>query len=209
MIFFMSFAVLHGQVAGRGAIGLRGGFQIGIHEPHNHFKTWVGLDNLKSESKNNPNLVLYGAFGFSNYIGIQTELNFMFSQGVRGAKGGRSVEMFYTSLDMPLLLRINFLPSQTRFGILGGPLFTFPLGKINTKYEGFLNHDEKGEIDAPNFGFAAGLFFGHPIDFGFFMLDFRYLMDFGQSFEKHSGNFDFGVMQRRGIVIGLGVEFTI
>ena len=209
MVLFMAFTALHSQDAGRWSLGLRFGAQIGIHEAQDDFKNWLKANNMKDEVMPNPNLVLYGVYGFTNYIGLQTELNFMFGQGLRGRLDSSAyVDMTYTSLDIPLLLKVNFLPSQSRFGILAGPYFTTSLGKVSTKYEGFTNSDEKNNIDAPHFGFAAGFFGGPAMNSGRVVLDLRYIMDFGSSKEKQP-NFDFSFIQRRGIVFTIGIEFSL
>ena len=207
LMFFMALTVVHAQTTGKFDVGFRFGAQIGMHKTDSDFDHWLKINNLTKESLPNVNMALFGAYGFTNYIGLQTELNFKFGQGIKGRDGSSWVDTTYSSLDIPLLLKINFLPSASRFGILAGPYFTAALGKANTKYTGFSNDDEKNDIDAPNFGFTAGLFYAHPIGFGSAIVDIRYNTDFGQSTIKLPA--DFGFMQRRGIVISVGIGVSI
>lgn len=214
LIFFTALTFAQAQNAGRFAVGLRFGAQIGIHKADSDFTDYLKYNNqsfgyhLKEKSLPNPNLVLFGSYGFTNYIAVQTEFNFNFAQGVRGDNGSSWIDMTYSSLDIPLLLKINFMLGSSRIGVLGGPYLTVALGKVKTAYTGFSASDEENNIDTPNFGFLAGLFYVRPIGFGNFVADARYAMDLGTSKARISGA-DFGIMQRRGILISAGVEFNI
>jgi len=203
---------VHGQNPGKSAMGIRGGFQIGMHEVQNDYKTWFKYGfspSLEEESMPNFNLVVYGIYGFTNHIGIQTELNFMFGQGIKGRGSTTSwVDIKYSSLDIPILLKVNFLQSTTRFGILGGPYYTIPLGKLKTKYEEIRNAvDEKNDIDASGLGFIVGFYYANPTNFGNFVADLRFNGDFGKSSEKLGANNKIDFIKRRGITISMGVEF--
>jgi len=207
LIIFIVFTSLYGQDTGKFSIGLRAGLLFPFHEEHNDYTAWIKANKMSSENLPNVNLAIYGVYGFTNYIGLQTEVNFMVAQGLKAVLNNASIKMTYSSLDIPVLLRINFLPGIRRFGIIGGPYLTFPLGKVSTAYKGIRNPDEKNRLDAPLFGFTAGLFGGFGFNNTRISITVRYNNDFGTSVEKR--NPDFGFMNRRGILIGFGVEIPI
>ena len=215
-VLCMALSVLYSQDAGKFAAGVRVGAQIGFPKTQDDFENEIKSPEnkplgLEDGVLPNPNIVLFGAYGFTDNIGLQLELNFQIAQGVSAANGSDTlkVEKTYSTLDVPLLLKINFLPGEHRFGIIGGPYFTTPLGKVKTKFTGFITSDFSSDIDAPNFGFVAGLFggFGFP-PFGRIVADVRYIQDFGVTKENRSDYPGFAIMQRRGIVISLGIEYT-
>ncbi|MCL2319567.1 MAG: PorT family protein [Treponema sp.] len=222
VVVLMTFSALYGQDAGKWAVGGRFGAQIGVHKAENDYLNF--LDNLsanlvvqdgsrfKKESIPNVSLVFFGTYGFTDTIGVQAEFNFMFGEGLIGRHSSITnsrVAMTYSSLDIPLLLKINFLPSQNRFGILLGPYFTASLGQVKTRYTDITDNsgkdipETKNPIEAPHFGFAIGLFGGPRLEFGRAIIDLRYIMDFGAS--KIDGA---GFMQRRGIVVTVGLDYT-
>lgn len=213
LIFLFVFVSLYSQDAGKISLGARGGLQIGIGKIQDDFKEQLRFNECKDEAWPSGNLVLYGAFGITNKIGLQTELNFMINQGKVGrleSNPSYYIKVTYTSLDIPVLLKVNFLDSQARFGILGGPNFTFPLGKASTKYEGFINTDTKHDYDAPNLGFVVGLYGGPAFMKGRWVIDVRYVQDSGIStIKKWLNGIDIEFMHRRAIAITLGLEFFL
>ena len=210
-IFLLGFASVYSQQAGKITLGLRGGVQIGIHEAGEDFKAWSTANHRTVEGLPAGNIVVYGGYNFTNYIGLQTELSFSLGQGLKSKyDSDHWVNMTYSSLDIPLLFRVNFLPeSEFHLGILGGPYFTTPLGKVSTKYKNYTSSDQENDITTPNMGMAIGLVGGPNLGgIGNFYMDIRYITDFGESKEKLSNGY-FKFMTRRGIVISAGLEIYI
>jgi len=225
LVFLFIFTSLYAQDAGRFTFGARGGFQAGIGKTTDAFKTLENnLGDTLSGNKINVdeqagvggNLVLSAAYGFTNSIGLQTELNFMIGQGKElrhTSNNSNYIEFSYSTLDIPLLLKVNFLSTQSRFGVLGGPYFTLPLGQASITYNGaFNNSDEKTDISAPNFGYTFGLYGGFSLMGLRWVADIRYIQDFGTSTLKKWGAVgatNLGFMNRRGIVVSVGAEYTL
>jgi len=134
----------------------------------------------------------------------------MINQGIRGRGNTTSwVDVVYSSLDIPLLLRVNFLQSVNRFGIIAGPYYTLPLGQVKTKYENIsYSSDYQNDIEASGFGITAGLFFARYLGYGNFIGDFRYVGDFNESYEVTS-RLKTSYMKRRGITVTVGLEFLL
>ena len=217
LVFLAVFTSLYGQDEGRFALGFRGGIQIGVSSSHDDYNNFLSANNSKEDVSPNPNLALYGVYGFSDYIGLQTELNFMIDQGKMASRkddSSATIEMTYSTLDIPILLRINFLSGDARFGILAGPYLTFPLGQASSKFEAYTGvSDSDDDISTPIFGFTAGLFYSNSfMPKGRWIVDLRYLQDFGYSTIKKYGPWgssDFGFMMRQGIIISVGLDFTL
>ena len=213
LIFLAVLSAIHGQNSKKVSLGGRFGMQIGIHKTHDDLTNWMKINNLEEEVRPNPALALMGSYNFTSHFGIQPELLFNFIQGPKAKHKTTEtsyVDITYTSLDIPILLKVNFLPNEHRFGILAGPHVTFPLGKVKFDYNNFTNaSEEKFDMNAGNFGFTAGLYGGYSFDVGRIIMDVRYLNDFTTSKAKIGNNVESGLMQRRGIIISLGIEFDI
>ena len=226
LVLLIAFTSLYAQDAGKFAFGARAGLQLGIGKTQDDFKTLIkNFDTgMNVEAWPCGNLVLYGIYGFTNYIGLQTELNFTIGQGRLCRDTSITTDYMkisYSSLDIPLLLKINFSKTQSRYGILGGPYFTLALGQASITYEGYTNPNEKTAIDAPNAGFTAGLYYsGSPFRNLRWGVDVRYIQDFGYSTLKKMTVVDavthnpaaisnLGFMNRRGIVFTVGVEYSL
>ena len=214
LVLLIVFPSLYGQDAGKFAIGARGGLNVVVGKTSSDFKIPIKNNDSKEAGMPGGDLVISGTYGFTNNIALQTELNFMLGQGRAGRRKDNPSTYFkisYSTLDIPFLLKVNFLPTQARFGVLGGPLFTFPLGEASTKFSGaYTNSDFKNKIDAPNFGFTFGLFIGHSIQKLRWLIDLRYVQDFGNTTVKKwfDDNNDLKYLQRRAIVFTVGAEYT-
>ena len=214
LVLLVVFTSLYGQDAGKFALGARGGFNIVVGKISNDFKTLLTNNNSKEAAMPGGDFAVFGTYGFTNMLALQTELNFLFAQGKAGRRKEDTSSYFkisYSTLDIPLLLKVNFLSTQTRFGALGGPYVTFPLGKASTKFGGgYIDSDFKNEIDAPNFGFTFGLYYGYAFQNMRLVIDLRYLQDIGKSTVKKwsEEGFDLKYLERRAIVISVGLEYT-
>jgi len=224
LVFLIALSSLYAQDAGRFAFGARAGLQIGMGKAHDDFNAFINGSDVKLEVWPCGDLALYGIYGFTDNIALQTELNFMIGQGRLCRDTSITtdyVKITYSSLDIPLLLKINFSKTQSRYGILGGPYFTLPLGQASVTYEGFINPNEKTGINAPNTGFTVGFYYrGLAIQNLRWGIDARYIQDFGYSTLKKitvidatTNNSvaisDFGFINRRGIVFTVGVEYSL
>jgi len=213
-VFLFVFTALHGQYAGKFALGARIGFQVGINAMQDDYKNWIDKGfspSLKSQPLPNFVLVFLGEYGFTNQLGLQTEFNFNIAQGQEARADSSYEQMTYSSLDIPILLKVNFLNSDNRFGILAGPYLTFPLGKVTTKYSGIVDRygrnipDESNPIETPNLGFTAGLY-GSFLKY--ILVDLRFITDFGVSKEKFDNGTYFKFMRRQGIIFSIGGQYT-
>ena len=213
-VFLFAFTALYSQDTGKFAAGARFGVQFGIHAMQDDYNNFIKNDfepSLKSQMLPNVVLTLLGTYGFSNQIGLQAEFNFNIKQGREATSGSNSVTMTYSSLDIPILLKVNFLNSENRFGVLAGPYITVPLGNLSTKYSGIVDgygkdvKDENNTIDTPNLGFAVGLYGSFM---KYFLVDLRYITDFGIV----KGDYGYGghdkFMRRQGIVLSIGGQYT-
>jgi hypothetical protein len=107
------------------------------------------------------NVLLYGAFKFNETWSIQPELNFMVNNGMEISGQGYTVTIDYTTLDIPLLIRWNFIQSPVLAGILVGPYVSLPIGKLN------LSIDDGGSaLDTAGIshGIAAGFAVAKKLD---------------------------------------------
>jgi hypothetical protein len=171
-------------------------------------------DPLSIDGKSGVSFILspYGGYYVTDKIAVQTEFNFMFGQkktwkltspGYTIQDG--EIEGKYSSLDIPLLLRFDFINQPALFGIVAGPQISIPLGDIETTYFG---ESEKIDADGVNIGIAVGLYGGYPLGPGRFIGDVRFIMDFNPVKAKSEGE-TLELIKRRGINITVGYEFLL
>jgi hypothetical protein len=151
----------------------------------------------------------YGGYYFSDKVAVQVETNFMFGQKKTWemSYGGQSlgeIEGKYSSLDIPLLLRFDFINKPALFGILAGPYISLPLGDIEIASTGEASMTV--DPDGITAGIAAGIYGGYPIGPGRIIGDVRFIMDFNALKGKDSGVTE-ELLKRRGINITVGYEF--
>ena len=161
------------------------------------------------EPKINFNAALYCNFAITNRLSVQAELNFMIVQGYelmarRQERGQDSFDINYSSLDIPLLLRFNFLSPQRMFGIMAGPQISIPLGRLEVYDNRAEEYIDKLNIDSPVlFGFAAGLFGGFQAGPGRVVGDLRFIFDFNRL--QAEGLY---VSLRRAVALSVGYEIS-
>ena len=197
------------QETGQFSIGARAGVLIGFHSIPSDFLLFaitLGVDS-SWQSKNNFNFAIYGSYAITDRILIQPEFNFMIKQGYKGEISGLSseVDAYYSSLDIPILVKYTFLKQPLFFGILAGPHLSFPLGDLKMEVPGYLT--SVGDSDGVAFGFSAGLFGGYPVGPGRIVGDLRFIMDFNSIGMKESG-VSFEMIKRRGISFTIGYEYS-
>jgi hypothetical protein len=115
------------------------------------------------------------------------------------------VEMKYSSLDIPLLIRFDFLNDSTLFGILAGPYVSIPMGNIQIL---LFDRSNEMKLDKVTTGFTVGVYSGFVLGPGRFVGDIRFNVDFVPVTAKIEG-LSLEMIKRRGINITLGYEFLL
>jgi hypothetical protein len=172
-------------------------------------------DSLSVDEKVGLSFVLspYLGYYFTDKIAVQGEFNFMIGQkkkwelsspGYRIVADGE-IEGKYSSLDIPLLIKYDFISKPALFGILAGPYISLPLGDIE-----ITELDESYDLDSDGVtaGIAAGIYGGYPIGPGRIIGDVRFMMDFNPVKGKESGE-TIELIKRRGINITVGYEVLL
>jgi hypothetical protein len=156
----------------------------------------------------------YGAYYFTGNFGVQAELNFMFNQskewsasysGVSGALKGT-----YSSLDIPILLKYEFMNNPVILGLLAGPYLSFVLGDVELEGSGYMSgagFDDSFKADGILAGLTLGLYGGVALGPGRIIGDARFLMDFSPLTVDDSG-YKAEVIQRYAINVTVGYELS-
>jgi hypothetical protein len=191
----------HFLVGGR----LGAGFEINTAD-----EDMVGSGYSPKEKSNTAfNATLYGAFRFNDVWSAQAELNFMLNNGMEISGQGDTVKIDYPTLDIPLLVRWNFIQAPVAAGLLIGPYISLPMGKLN------LSVDDLGSaLDTKGYalGIAGGFALGYKLGPGSLAVDVRYLNDFGSLSVREDfgeGMQDENIGIRRSINITVGYEFSL
>jgi hypothetical protein len=220
LVLLMAVTSLHAQQAGQFSLGGRLGLGVGLNDPLN-FESYArqafypDLASISHTPCMQFNIALYGNYAFSNMLSIQTELNFMLYQGYDlslscfDSARSREAEVSYNSLDIPLLIKVNFLNDPSRFGILAGPHVSIPLGRAEFYREiGFFEREDKFRIDTfATYGLTAGIFGGHQVGPGRIVGDLRFIFDFS-AVETIEAGTAYKFMERRALTISLGYEMS-
>jgi hypothetical protein len=190
--------------------GGRAGMGIGFHADGddmediiNAAESYYGI-SIDDEIGVNFILAGYGAYYFSDKVALQGELNFMINQNKTWEGSGFKLEGSYSSLDIPVLLRYEFLKEPATIGLLVGPFLSIPLSDIELSGDG---GSRDIETDGVTFGITAGLFAGYPFGPGRVIGDVRFLMDFTPLKAKESG-VTIEVLKRRSVNITVGYEWS-
>lgn len=149
------------------------------------------------------NATLIGAFRFNDVWSIQPEINIMVNNGMEISGHDNTVKIEYTTIDIPLLLRWNFIQSPIVAGIMVGPYISIPLGKLNLSIG-----DRGSALDTAGytFGITGGFVIGVKAGPGHFVFDMRYLNDFKSLYVYE----DFGEgLQKANICIRRSVNVTV
>ncbi|MDR0688846.1 MAG: PorT family protein [Spirochaetaceae bacterium] len=200
--------------------GAKAGVGIGFHGNGKDMEDMVAsIESVEGVSVDETSGV---AFALSPYLGyyftdklaVQTEVNFMFGQKKiwEISFGGFSGEITgkYTSLDVPVLLRFDFINRPALFGALAGPYLSIPLGDIEISAPAALVQPSSLEVkpDGVTLGVALGLYGGYPIGPGRIIGDVRFILDFNSLKGKDSGQ-TMELIKRRGITVTAGYEISL
>ncbi|MDR1903262.1 MAG: penicillin-binding protein activator LpoB, partial [Treponema sp.] len=125
--------------------------------------------------------VYFGTHSVSSLIGFQVEGNFYLNTGMSVTDtSGHTVEFSYTSLDIPVLVRLG-VGGGGMFCLFGGPYVSIPLSKLTTTSA---STELKTDIAKPlldfvgTYGILGGLSMGFKVGPGYFAIDGRYKYDF-------------------------------
>ena len=198
MILLVTVAGIHAQQAGQWTIGGRIGAAMGLNNAGDLDVSGVSIEPLF-----NFNFALYANYAFTDRISFQPEFNFMINQGyqMRIPQLG-SVDITYSSLDIPLLLRINLLEAPATMGLLLGPHLSVPLGNGEVSGGGA---SAEFDIDTSiTFGVTAGIFGGWQAGPGRFMADMRFIFDFNGVEDVDAFEF----IRRRALLFSIGYEIS-
>jgi hypothetical protein len=187
------------------------GLEVGINELSSDVSDIFSGSSYDEESFTVFGLGAYAGYMFSPGISVLAELNIYFDQGMEVETSGAKLNATYTSVDIPILLRYEFLQTPVILGIQVGPYLSFPSkvafgGNVwdsMVSYYGIKSEykPENSAIFGLTFGIIGGLTFGP----GRLLGDIRFLTDlaplevdvYGETIE---------VFTRLGIVISLGYE---
>jgi hypothetical protein len=152
---------------------------------------------------------LAAAFRFDDVWAVQAELNFMLNNGMTISGQGASYTIAYPTLDIPLLLRCDFIQAPLRAGLFAGAYISFPLGSLNLRTaSGGSALDMRGST----FGVTGGFAFGRKAGPGHFTVDIRYLHDFNSLLVREDfgdGLQDAKICIRRSINVSAGYVFSL
>ena len=188
---------LYAQQAGTHTVGFRIGAAFGM---------WSGLEsrsgphgtgwiNIEESDRLNFNIVGYYAYTFRDNFSLQIEFNYMINQGIDiernhsgpGMSWHRETEFTHTSLDIPILLRYNFLWGF--LGVLVGPHVSIPL-----------IGDYVDDLNV-TFGITVGGQGFFPLGNGFLVGDVRFIADFNEIVDGSDWH-------RQALVISVGYEWS-
>jgi hypothetical protein len=198
--------------------GAKVGVGIGFHGNGNYIDDL--FEGMPVDEKSGAAFALspHGGYYFTDKIAVQTELSFMFGQKKTWKATGRGVSVEvkgkYSSLDIPFLIRFDFVSTPALFGILAGPYISIPLGDIDfsglasTGYESESAHDTI-DPEGVTAGIAAGLYGGYPIGPGRIIGDVRVIMDFSAIKGKDSAGVTAELIKRQGLNITVGYELLL
>jgi hypothetical protein len=163
---------------------LGAGFEINTAD-----EDMVGDGYTPNEKSNTAfNGTLYGAYRFNDVWSVQAELNLMLNNGLEISGQGDVTRIDYATIDIPLLVRWNFMQSPVMAGLVIGPYISFPAGKLNMTWNGLGSAlDMKGST-------------------------LRYINDFGSLYVREDfgeGPQDENICVRRSINITVGYELSL
>jgi hypothetical protein len=173
-------------------------------------------DGYSPKEKSNTafNATLYGAYRFDDVWSLQAELNLMLNNGMEISGQGDVTTLDYATIDIPLLVRWNFMQSPIAAAILIGPYISLPAGKLNMSWW----DDELGDVGAAldmkgsTLGIAIGLALGYKLGPGSLAADVRYINDFKSLYVREDfeeGPQDANICVRRSINITVGYELSL
>jgi hypothetical protein len=158
----------------------------------------------------------YGAYYFTGSLAVQAELNFMIGQKKiwelsESGAGSGELEGSYSSLDIPILLRYEFLQQPLTVGLVAGPVLSIPISDLEVSVSSYLRDvlgtDGHDKTDGITFGATAGVFGSYPLGPGKIIADLRFLLDFNPLKVKEDG-ITAEIIKRRSLNITVGYEFS-
>jgi hypothetical protein len=122
---------------------------------------------------------------------------------------GAPVTIEYTTLDIPVLIRWNFIQSPLVVGVFAGPYLSVPMGKLT------VSRGDKGstlDLTGISYGGTAGAVVAHKFGPGNILADIRFLHDAASLLVRE--NFGEGVQDakiciRRSVNVTAGYEFSL
>jgi hypothetical protein len=109
-----------------------------------------------------------------------------------------------SSLQFPLIAKLNFYPGKFRVSPFAGAYFLVPLGQMNVESAGEEAQSFAYEISPP-VGLLGGFNAAYPLGPGMFFADIRYAADLGKPELADSG--EIKTYYRHGLSLSLGFEF--
>jgi hypothetical protein len=237
------------QPAEKFIAGIMGGSMIGLKNPANelsHFNSipvhYLGFSlptfpsdiaaESGSTSKTEYILSMVGTYKITDFFGLQSGLNYMINQGMSyvGARSnaqyapGSLVNVWYTSLDIPLLARFEYKPRDFLVGGFIGPYASIPIGNAHIsgaisgknddrdRFDPFdsgssLNvgvSDSSPKMSGISYGISLGMFVGYKAGPGFLVVNASYMRD-RQAVKAEN---DLGeIFTRSAINLNIGYEF--
>jgi hypothetical protein len=168
--------------------------------------------SVKEESNIAFAIAVYGNYMIFPKFSIQTELGLMVNNGMKlsGSFMGQSYEIkgSFTSLDIPILARYDFLESPVSLGVLGGLYLAFGFGQIKLEETGEPSVEK--DVDGVRLGLTVGLAAGYKVGPGNIVADLRFLTDFSpvqaRNFDDSNTGTSKDIFTRRGINLTVGYE---
>jgi hypothetical protein len=216
--------LLGGQMNGIGTTHFMAGIRLGPgFEINTAHEDWAGDEYPPKEKSNTAfNITLYGAFRFNDVWSLQAETGIMLNNGMEISGQGDDMGIAYATVDIPLLVRWNFIQSPVMAGLLAGPYISLPAGKLNMSWP---NDDPDAALDMPEdgmgtamamsgytLGIAFGFALGCKLGPGNLAADVRYINDFRSLYVRtglDEGPQDKNICIRRSINITVGYEFSL
>ena len=227
MLMFSAMNIgLYAQQNSAFSVGARAGLGVGFSDARDFMgfvqqEFYPDVTGITPRAQANFNIALYGNYAFNNFFSLQPELNFMIYQGydmdlrrtdfMPLPPAPRSIysDLSYSSLDIPLLVKINFLGSNSAsFGVLVGPHVSLPLGRAEFWRQYAMEVEDYFRIDnSAIFGLTAGVFCRIPLGVGQLVGDLRFVYDF-DSLKASTTTGRFDILQRRALVLSVGYEIS-
>jgi len=230
-LFLLLFSLnsAHAQNETRWTIGARAGAFFGnfanTDEYLNlHIIFSSNLYPVNEESDANFAVAIYGGYTIFKGLSVQLEFDFFINQNatvrwdglISGLPYSFKATSFYTSLDIPILLRYSFR-DKPLLGVEAGPYLSIPLGKFKYYRIASPLGGTPGEQNAKSsaklgFGMAVGVFTGFRLGPGRITGNIRYIFNFTP---VNAGVLNYmteliimDVFSRRGIIMMLGYEYS-
>jgi hypothetical protein len=190
-------------------LGVRGAYSLSFYQGGKDLSPYVTDPDISE----NPTLggSVFTAFNLgyffprsvARYIGFQTEVTYLVNSfSAANGSGGRET-ITYSSLMIPLLVKLTFRPSPFMLQAYGGAYLSIPIGKLQVDNSG---NSYSAGFSIPG-GVTAGGSAGIKLGPGTLFADVRYLWDFGYTVARYNGNKE--ISHRSEAAFGIGYEIGI